>query len=328
MRVAAIGAGGFVGRHACAALRAAGHRVVAVVRRPDAPGLEAASEIRRLDDAGPEADWPRVLDGADAVLHLAAPPGAESGEARAEAEYRRVVVEGAAAMARAAAGGPVRRLVFVSSIKANGEATDGAPFAPESVPRPETFYGRAKLEAEARLLAAARDGGPPVTIVRPPAVYGPGGTGNVAALARLLSRAPGRLLPLSGIGNRRALVYVGNLASALARCVEDDSGEDRLFMVHDGAPATTSGLCRAILRALGKPDLLAPDPFGLARAAATALRPELARRLYGSLEIADDGMARAYGWTPPFDMAEGLARTVAAPGGRGAGAPPGKAAAR
>jgi nucleoside-diphosphate-sugar epimerase len=312
MRVTVIGANGFVGRDTCLALHDAGHAVTAVVRRREISALPGAARVLRLDDAGPDADWHDVLAGADAVLQLVSPPGADSPDAAARADYQRVVVDGSIAMARAAAAGSVNRLVFVSSIKVNGEVTTGTPFRPASLAKPQSPYGESKLQAETGLMGVADALGLATTIVRPPVVYGPGNLGNISLLIRFLSRVPGFLVPLSGIENQRALIYVGNLASALVRCVEDDGDASRLFLVRDAEMVTTSELCRLILGALGRSTVLAPDPLGLIRAIAGTARPDLALRLYGSQEIDDDGIAEVLGWTAPFSLADGIARTAAA----------------
>lgn len=318
MRVTVIGANGFVGRSTCLALRAAGHLVTAVVRRRDITALPGATCVRHLPDAGPGADWRDVLDGAEAVLQLVSPPGAESPDSAARAEYHRVVVDGSMALARAAAtGDTVKRLIFVSSIKVNGEVTTDAPFRPDSVAKPESPYGVAKLNAEIGLTAVAAELNLPTTIIRPPVVYGPGNHGNVHLLIRLLSRVPGFLVPFSGIDNRRALMFVENLASALVYCVEDESKESRLFLVRDSEMVTTSELCRIILRALGRPTTLAPDPFGLFRGTLRALRPDFEKRLYGSQEVDDRRIVETLSWTAPCGTAEGITRTVLADRGGG-----------
>jgi len=169
-----------------------------------------------------------------------------------------------------------------------------------------------KLQTEIGLQTITEELGLPVTIVRPSAVYGSGGYGNISLLVKLMICVPGWILPFAGIENCRALIYGGNLASALVRCVEETGDASRLFLLHDGERVTTSQLCQLILTSLTKSPRLAPDLFGLARAVVSLAAPGIGRRLYGSLEIDDDGINEALGWTPPFTTAEGIDHTVAA----------------
>jgi nucleoside-diphosphate-sugar epimerase len=307
MRVAVIGANGFVARHVCLALADAGHEVAAVIRRREITHLPGAEIIRYMDDAGPETDWEPLIFGADAILHLVSP--SEGTGEKASIAYRRIR-DGTLALGRAAAATSVKRFVFGSTIKVNGEATTTEPFRPGTIPRPEATYGTIKLETENGLTAISRELGLPVTIARPGAVYGSGGVSNIHLLARLLAVVPGWLIPLGGVQNKRSLIHVGNLASALVRCVEDDSGNSRLFLLHDGKPVSTSELCQLILAGLNKPTTLLPDPFNTARFLVSTIAPGFARKLYGSLEIDDDSIHEALGWVPPHSIDEGLRQTL------------------
>ncbi|MDA1308016.1 MAG: NAD-dependent epimerase/dehydratase family protein [Proteobacteria bacterium] len=309
MRVAVTGANGFVGRHACRALRDAGHTVTAVIRRREITELDGAAKVVHVDNAKQEANWREVLGDNEMVLHLMSSPEAVSPDSKSGHQS---VMQGTLALARAAAAQSVKRFVFTSTIKVNGEATTTTPFRPDTEPQPISTYGKMKLQTEIGLQSITKELGLPVTIVRPSAVYGPGGHGNIQLLVKLMMRMPGWSLPFAGIENRRAVIYVGNLASALVRCVEETGDARRLFLLHDGEKVTTSQLCQLILTGLNKSPRLAPDPFGLIQAMASVTAPGIARRLYGSLDIADDGITEALGWTPPFSTAEGIDHTVAA----------------
>ena len=302
MLVAVTGANGFIGRHACRALRNAGHMVTAVIRRPEVTELDGASRVVHVVDGAQETDWREALGDNEVVLHLAWPGGGEQESA----------MHGTLALARAAATQSVKRFVFTSTIKVNGEATTTTPFRPDTEPQPTSTYGKMKLQTETGLQTITEELGLPITVVLPSVVYGPDGHCNIHFLVKLMMRMPGWTLPFAGIENRRALIYVGNLASALVRCVEETGDASHLFLLHDGERVTTSQLCQLILTGLNKSPHLAPDPFGLVRAVASLAAPGIARRLYGSLDIADDGINEALGWTPPFSTAEGINHTVAA----------------
>jgi nucleoside-diphosphate-sugar epimerase len=308
VRVAVIGANGFVARHVCLALADAGNEVIAVVRRPEITQLPGVTEVRHMADAGPETEWAPLIADANAVLHLVSP---SPGESEKETTAYRRVKDGTLALARSAAANSVKRLVFVSTIKVNGEATTTEPFRPGTNPSPVASYGTIKLETENGLAAVSTETGLPITVVRPGAVYGTGGISNIHMLCRILTIFPGWMIPLGGIENKRSLIHVENLASALAKCVEDNSNINRLFLLHDGVALSTSELCRLILAGLNKPTLLLPDPFQIIRFLISIFLPGYARRLYGSLEIEDTSIQDALGWEPPLSTAEGLKRALA-----------------
>jgi len=198
-------------------------------------------------------------------------------------ELQRVNVEGTSAQAKAALAAGVRRFVYLSSIKAA---------------QPDDAYGRAKAVAEQALLQLQ---GLEAVILRPPLVYGPRVKANFLALMRAIDR--GWPLPLANIRNRRSLVYVGNLAHAIIRCLEGPA-QGKTFAVSDGAPVSTPELCRAIGRALGRPARLFPFPPAL-----LGLVP-VAARLVQSQEADDRAIRAELGWRPPISFEEGLRRSA------------------
>ncbi len=314
MRVLVTGAGGFVGGALVARLAATGHAVVACARTLPARPVPAARWIA-TGDLEHGRDWGAVLDGIEAVVHLAARvhrPGD-----RDEAACVRANVDVATALARAAAGAGVRAFVFASTVKVHGERspvrTDGSPrpFTEADPPAPQDPYARSKWQAEQALAAIAADTGLAVTVLRPPLVYGPGVRANFLALLRAVDR--GWPLPFGAVDNRRSLVYLGNLVDALARCVEDARAAGRTFLVCDGEDVSTAQLARRLGEALGRPARLLPVPPGLLLLGARlAGRTDAAQRLLGSLCV-DAGALRArLDWRPPVDLATGLAETVRA----------------
>jgi nucleoside-diphosphate-sugar epimerase len=313
MRILVTGASGFVGGPVCRRLLAAGHHVVAAVRRDDA-FLPMDVEARRVDELGPDTDWHGALKGCDAVIHLAARAHVMKDRAADPLSvFRRVNRDGAVRLAEQAAAAGVSRLVFVSSIKVNGEATPpDCPFRADDAPAPVDPYGVSKAEAEAALAGIATRTGLSLAVLRPPMVHGPAAKGNLAALMRVLEK--GVPLPLGAIRNRRSLVGVENLADALAFLVAH-TAEGR-FLVRDGEDVSTPGLIRALAEGLGIPARLLPVPVGLLRAAGAVLGKGAAvSRLTGSL-VVDDAPLRALGWTPPVSLAEGLSAVATAHGGR------------
>jgi nucleoside-diphosphate-sugar epimerase len=305
--VLVTGANGFIGRALCAALSASGRHVRRALRQPDAPPDAGAATV---GDIGPDTDWSAALEGAECVVHLAARTHVlRETAADALAAYRRINVAGTGALARAAAGHGVRRLVFLSSVKVNGESTVERPFTEEDVPRPEDPYGISKAEAEQALARVATETGLPVTVLRPPLVYGPGVKGNFLRLMRLVAR--GVPLPLGRIDNRRSFIYVENLVDAIVRALGTPRAAGATYLAADGADLSTPELVRGIADALGVEPRLVSFPLApLKLAAALAGRGAEFARLTGSLQVNTSRIRRDLEWWPPYTLAQGLERTA------------------
>jgi nucleoside-diphosphate-sugar epimerase len=309
-RVLVTGAGGFVGRAVLPALRAAGFEPVAASRNPQDDRLPGGVEVRRAPSLGPDADWSAALAGCQAVVHLAARVHVmRDAAADPLAEFRAANARGTRRLAEQAAAAGVRRFVFASSVKAMGETTAERPLVESDPPAPADPYGLSKLEAERSLAEVAATGGLEPVVLRLPLVYGPGVKGNFLSLLRLCKTAPP--LPLGSVANRRSLLYVGNLADAVIRCLAIPAAAGRTFLLSDGEDLSTPELVRRLAAALGRPARLLPCPPGLLRLAAVALgRRAAAARLLDSLAVDGGEIRRTLGWTPPFSVAEGLAATA------------------
>ncbi|HEX4984467.1 MAG TPA: SDR family oxidoreductase [Burkholderiales bacterium] len=306
--VLVTGAGGFVGSVLRALLQQEGHDVRAALRTPPSGTQGPAFAV---GDIGPDTDWSAALAGCEAVVHLAAHVHVMRGRPGADAPlFERVNVQGSGNLARQAARAGVRRFVFLSSVKVNGESTAGRPFTERDALAPADAYGRSKMQAETALRGLAAETGMELAILRPPLVYGPGVKANFLQLLRLVDR--GVPLPLASIDNRRSLVYVGNLAHAIACCVTHAGAAGRTFFVSDDHDMSTPELVRGIARALGRRPALFPfPPCLLAALAAVAGRREQAARLTQSLQVDISAIKSALGWRPPAAPAEALAQTAA-----------------
>jgi nucleoside-diphosphate-sugar epimerase len=298
------GASGFVGRALCAELARRGLPYRATSRVP----REGFTAVGPLDES---TDWSAALAGVDRVVHLAARVHVMH-EAAADplAEFRRANVAATLRLARQAAVAGVRRFVFASSIKVNGEETPpGRPFTAEDVPRPQDPYGISKLEAEQGLLQLARETGMEVTVVRPPLVYGPGVQANFRSMLRWLKR--GVPLPLAAVRNRRTLVALDNLVDLLVVCLEHPAAANQVLLAGDGEDLSTPQLLRRAAAALGTRAHLLPVPTALLAAGATlAGKGDVVRRLCGSLQLDTGKTRQVLGWTPPVGVDEALARTA------------------
>lgn len=305
--VLVTGATGFVGSYLCRVLAEPGWTVRAAVRRQaHVPG---AVEQAVVGDIDANTDWSSALEGVGAVVHLAARVHRMGDRAQDPLkEYRLVNVEGTRHLADSSAAAGVRRFVFVSSIKANGEE-DPLPYTEDRPPRPVDPYGVSKWEAEQALWGVARASGLEVVVLRPPLVYGPGVRANFLSLMRLVQL--GLPLPLKSIRNRRSFIYVGNLADAIGRCLVHPAAAGRTYLLSDGEAVSTPELMRRLATAMGTHARLVPCPPALLHGAAKLLgKVGTASRLLGSLEV---DMTRIQGeleWTPPFRMEEGLRRVA------------------
>lgn len=305
MNYLVTGPNGFVGKPLCAELLRRGQSVRAAVRAADAPtGKTEPAAIGQIDGA---TDWATALRGVDAVIHLAARVHVMS-DAAADplAEFLKVNLHGTVNLARQAARAGVKRLVYVSSIKVNGEATrNGQKFSETDPPAPQDPYAVSKWEAEQALQRIARETGLEVVIVRPPLVYGPGVKGNFAQMMEVVAR---RIpLPFAAVRNSRSLIYVGNLADALIACATHPAAAGQTYLVCDGEDISTSNLLRQLADGMGVPSRLFPCPAALLRLAGKlAGKPRQMERLLDSLQVDDSKFRRELGWRPPFSLDQGL----------------------
>lgn len=315
-RVLLTGATGFVGGALVPALLARGGEVVAVAR-----GVTGSFDRRSLewvsgDICSSDLDWVKVLSGVDVVVHLAGRVHVmDDGASNPLAAYRAMNVEATRRLAEAAVAAGVRRFVFASSIKVNGEST-GRPhapavFRPDDEPKPVDPYGVSKLEAERVLFQLSRNSSLETVVIRPPLVYGPGVKANFLALMHWLRR--GVPLPLGAVHNRRSLVALDNLVDLIVTCVDHPAAANQVFLAGDGEDLSTTDLLRRLAAAMEVPARLVPVPAWALEAGAAAVgRRALAQRLCGSLQVDISKTRELLGWTPPVSVDEGLRKAAAA----------------
>ena len=307
-RVLVTGANGFVGRHLCSTLRSAGHTVRAAVRRASA--APAAAEPAVIGDIGPSTAWRAALEGVDTVIHLAGRAHVLHDPASAAHLYEQTNALGTERLAAAAAECGVRRFVFLSSIKVNGEETSGRGYAAADRPDPKDAYGVSKWRAERHVWRVAATSRLEGVVVRPPLVYGPGVRANFLRLMRWVER--GWPLPLGSIHNARSLVSVWNLCDLLANVVRNPRAPGGTWLVSDGQDLSTTELVRRLGAAMHRPVTLLPIPAGVLAAGAALLgRRAEAARLCGSLVVDIAATVADLGWTPPVPVDECLGRTAA-----------------
>lgn len=303
------GASGFVGQQLCAEIIKRGWQVKAALRMPDRSLKEFESAI--IGQLDGQTNWTESLREVDVVIHLAARVHVMRDDANNPLEeFRRVNVAGTEHLARSAAASGAKRLVYVSSIKVNGEMTgSGSKFSEADAPSPQDPYGVSKCEAEQALHRIARETGLEVVIVRPPLVYGPGVKGNFAQMLKVLTK--GIPLPLASVRNLRSLVYVENLVDALIVCASHPAAPGQTYLVSDGEDISTPDLLRQLGAVIGHPACLLPCPLVLLKLAGRLTgKGEQVERLLGSLRVDSSKIRRELNWAPPYTLEQGLRATA------------------
>ncbi len=317
MNIFLTGANGFVG-HAIArniSNQLSAHKLTMCLRKcnPDLSGLAKTVSIGDFQEV---SDWRVHLASNDVVIHTAARVhimNEISGDPLAE--FRALNVDATLKLAAQAAEVGVKRFVFVSSIKVNGEQTvAGKAFSETDPPAPQDAYGQSKHEAEIGLLSLASATDMEVVIIRPPLVYGHGVKANFAALMRAVQR--GWPLPLGSVHNQRSLVALDNLVDLIVTCLDHPAAANQTFLVSDGQDLSTAELVQGMAQAAGVPARLLPVPVWALQAGASLLGKGAAvQRLCGNLQV-DISKARSLlGWVPPVSVAEGLRRAMGSDSG-------------
>jgi nucleoside-diphosphate-sugar epimerase len=305
MKILVTGAGGFVGRHLISTLIARGEQVVAVSRYQ--PTLAANIEWKLAPELDGRTDWMPLFSGCDAVVHLAGVAHRRVRDGNAYlAELQRVNVEATAGLYAAAGVAGIKRFVFVSSLAAVTSRSIGLVDS-ETPPCPTTPYGRSKLAAEEALAGLEMRGGVPLTVLRPPVIYGGGNPGNMERIFRLIRS--GLPLPFGSLRNRRSFLYVGNLCDAVHRCLVAPMPVTGTYLLSDNRDLSTPELIQLIAEASGRRARLWPFPASLWNLVARLQPDGTAAKLVGSLHLDVTPLMNALVWSPPFTPEQGLRAT-------------------
>ncbi len=309
--VLVTGATGFVGSGVVSRLAAEDIETLAVVRR-DIDPMQGGVRDMLVADLTANTDWRQVLAGVKSVVHLAARVHVmHDTAADPVTAFRAINVDGPLNLARQAAATGVKRFVFISSVKVNGESTPlGRAFTEIDAPNPQDAYGQSKHEAEQGLRQISADTGMEVVIIRPPLVYGPSVKANFAALMRAVQH--GWPLPLGAVHNQRSLVALDNLVDFIVTCITHPQAANQTFLVSDGQDLSTTELVRGMARAAGVPARLLPVPVWALQAGASLLgKGDAVQRLSGNLQVDMSKARSVLGWVPPVSVEEGLRRAMA-----------------
>lgn len=310
MNIVITGASGFVGQCLLSELLAARHRVTAVMRRRT-DDVDPRVHLRIVDDFVGSQSLGPLLQGQEVVVHCAGRVHVMNDSITDPlTEFRKINVEGTLNLARQAAQSGVRRFIFISSIKVNGEGTTiGAPYCADDQSAPADPYGISKVEAEHGLRALATETGMELVIIRPVLVYGPGVKANFLNMMSWLHK--GVPLPFGAIQNRRSLVALDNLVDLIVTCIDHPAAANQILLVSDDEDLSTTELLRRMGVALGKPTRLLPVPSRLLEVGAAILgKQALAQRLCGSLQVDISKTRELLSWSPPVSVDEALRKTA------------------
>jgi nucleoside-diphosphate-sugar epimerase len=268
-------------------------------------------EVVTVGALTPDTQWGAFTSGLDVIIHAAARVHVLNESASDPAfEYQQANVLGTLRLAEQAAAAGVKRFIFISSIKVNGEGTaPGSAYTADAPAQPQDPYGVSKLRAEEGLRQLAIRTGMDVVIIRPVLVYGPGVKANFLNMMRWLEK--GVPLPLGAIDNHRSLVALDNLVDLIATCLAHPAAANQTFLVSDGRDVSTTELLQLMAAALGKPARLLPVPMWALNGAAALLgRKNVSQRLCGSLQVDISKTRTLLGWTPPVSIEEAMEKTA------------------
>ena len=288
MKILITGQNGFIGKALFNFLQQQNYQVRGAVRNEQQADKD--QDIVAIGDIGPTTDWKSALVDVEVIIHLANRAHVLNDRAVDPlAIFRKVNTAGTIQLAEQALKSDVKRFIFVSSIKVNGEKTDKHPFRENDKPNPQDPYAISKLEAENTLRKIAQKSSMEIVIIRPPLVYGQGVKGNFQRLSRLVEL--GIPLPFSSIKNKRSLISLDNLLQILSKAVIDPAVANQTLLVSDALDLSTPQLIKKIANSIGKPARLFPFPIKLLKVIGRLTgQSEIINRLTENLQI--DGTSR------------------------------------
>ncbi len=307
-KVLITGCSGFVGQHFLEVEKNSSLDILSAVRKGS---YKSSRDTVIVGDINANTDWSDALIDVDVVIHMAARAHImNDADVDPLKAYREVNTEGALNLARQAAEKGIKRFVFVSSIKVNGESTTGmTSFTENNALAPQDPYGFSKAEAEDGLRTISEKTAMEVVIIRPPLVYGPGVKASFRNLMKLaLSNLP---LPFGAIHNARSMVYVGNLVDFISKCVVHPAAKNQTFIVSDGLDLSLCEMLTLMRSSMGKAVRLFSVPVYIFRfLGMLAGKRDVIDRLVGSLQV-DSGKAKQLlDWKPPYSVEQGIKATV------------------
>ena len=313
MKIYLTGSTGFIGSHLITQLLNLSHNVFAPIRnfKFNQKNFHKNLKLLKIENTEKTKDYFENLGQVDCLIHCAARSHVMKDKNKDPLNaYREINVEKTKKLAEAAAIHGIKRFIFLSSIKVNGEKTEGSNhFNYNDIPKPEDFYALSKFEAEKALWEISLRTGLEVTIIRLPLVYGYGVKGNLKRLIKFVRL--GIPLPLSLIQNQRSMIGIDNLVDLLIKCIEHPKAAGKIFLVSDGKDLSTPDLINHISTSMGSSSRLFPFPIFLLKFIFTIIgKKKEIDRLTDSLKLDSDHIKRVLNWTPPVNVVEGIRRMV------------------
>lgn len=306
------GSNGFIGQYLSYSLDNKDNNIIQSYRQFSEEFNSSRNCHFAVGNINSQTQWQSALADVNVIVHLAARVHVmKEAEADPLMAFREVNTDGTLNLAKQAIKAGVKRFIYLSSIKVNGEETANSSFYADDEPNPQDPYAVSKFEAEQKLLALSQETGLEVVIIRPPLVYGPNVKGNFNRLINLVEKSIP--LPLAGIKNSRSLVNIQNLCSFIEVCVTHPKAADEIFLVSDGQDLSTSELVEKIAQALDKKSRLFYLPKGVIKLFAGLIERQAEfERLFGSLQVDIEKNRELLGWEPVITMDEQLKKTAEA----------------
>lgn len=309
-KILVTGGNGFIGKAICENLKKK-NCTINITSRKDLVSNFKDLRFYKINEIDENTKWSQALDKVSCLIHCAAKTHVmKKSKKNSLISFRRVNVQGTINLAKQAAACGVKRFIFLSSIKVNGERTDKSiKFKYNDIPKPEDSYGVSKWEAEKGLWKISKETGLEVVIIRAPLVYGPAVKGNLRRLIKLIQS--GIPLPFSLIKNQRSLVGIDNLVDLIIHCIDHHKASGNIFLVSDGKDLSTPDLVRGIASSIELSARLFPLPLIILKFFGLILGKKLEiDRLIGSLRIDNSYTKETLNWTPPLSVEEGIRRMV------------------
>jgi UDP-N-acetyl-alpha-D-quinovosamine dehydrogenase len=309
MNVLVTGSNGFIGRALCKRMIVEGYQVRGAVRNAtQMTALPSGVEAFQVGNICSETNWSKALNGINGIIHLASRVHVmRENTADPVVAIREVNVNGTKYLAQQAVEASVKRFVYLSTVKVNGEGK-ATSYTEKDKPEPMDPYAVSKCESEKLLHAVAYETGLEVVIIRSPLVYGPRVKANFLRLLELAES--GIPLPLKSLNNRRSLIYLGNLVDAIITCMKHPNAAGQTYFVSDNEDVSTPTLMRRMGSALKRPARLFHCPSGVLKVAGRlAGKATEMERLIGSLTVDISKIIHELDWAPPFSMTRGLRET-------------------
>ena len=311
-KICITGANGFIGKSLCKALNSSDKSIRGFVRTLDPNKNYTKIEYLSVGDISSKINWKDQLNGYDCIVHCAGRAHVMNKNEDLDV-YHLVNTEGTRRLAEQAAAVGVKKFVYLSSVKVNGESTgkidNNKIFTNNDIPEPQDAYSISKFKAEKVLWEISAKTGLEVVIVRLPSVYGKDVKGNLARLIKLVKL--GIPLPLSMVQNQRSMIGIDNLVDLIIKCIDHPVVSGKTFLVSDGEDLSTTDLINHIGISMGRKARLFPVPIFLLKLLGSILgKQKEINRLVGSLKIDSSYTQEILNWTPPVSVAEGIRRMV------------------